>query len=195
MELIGVVERLQVQQASLKMRMERRSYYDPAALLSVPALTVEPGGVTAMTGADERVTDVHHRQHSASKNRDGTNGISIGFSAHYTAMRARFGAHLVDGIAGENILVRAGGMLAEDDLRDGVAIELRDGSYLSLDSIVCAEPCVEFSRYALRYTLNCSSDHTVAAALATLRHGLRGFYASYAGEPAVIHLGDRVFRH
>lgn len=195
MELIGVVARLQVQQASLKVRAARRSYYDPAALLSVPALTVEAGGVTAATGADERVIDVHHRQHPASKNRGGTNGISIGFSAHYAAMRARFGDHLVDGIAGENILVRTDRLFAEDELRAGIAVELRDGSYLRLDGITIAEPCVEFSRYAVRYALDRPSDDTVSATLSTLRNGLRGYYAIYAGEPAVIQVGSRVFRH
>ena len=88
MEAIGVISRLQVQQAGLKVGQAPRRWYNPGPLLSMPALCLGEGGVSASLAPGERILDVHHQDHPASKNVRGHNGISIGFTAHYDAMRA-----------------------------------------------------------------------------------------------------------
>ena len=192
METIGRIVRLQVQVSSLKVGQRPLRRYDPAPLRAVPAVLLTEGGVLGVAEDGREILDVHHRDHPASKNRDGGNGISVGFTGHYAAMRARFGPHLADGIAGENILVETPYSYPEQDLARGLVIETAGGQTVRLERVVVAEPCVEFSRYALRYDPNDRTDRTVTAALTFLGDGMRGYYASYRGEPARIELGDRI---
>src|ERR671917_846382 len=86
---IGTVVRLQVQESSLKVGVKPRRY-DPAPIQSVPAISLSAAGVVGLAENGERIVDVHHREHPSSKNRGGENGISLGFTAHYLAMRRRF---------------------------------------------------------------------------------------------------------
>jgi hypothetical protein len=189
-QLLGMVVALQVQVASLKVGQSPRRY-DPAPLQPVYALTVTPGGVVGEVGEAEGLIDVHHRDHPASKNR-ASNGISLGFTAHYAAMRERFGPHLRDGIAGENILIETDHLLTADNLAGGVIIAGEDDRRLTLTPVIVAAPCVEFTRYALRFPDDRKPDATVTEALRFLDGGMRGFYASYNGEPAVVRIGDRL---
>ncbi|MGH2591954.1 MAG: hypothetical protein ACRDGG_00390, partial [Anaerolineae bacterium] len=111
-------------------------------------------------------------------------------------MRERFGDHLTDGCAGENILIKTGESLWLSDLRRGVVIRCRAaGADLWLGDILVAQPCVEFSRYALRMPQAKNSSAALKQALQFLEHGTRGFYAtpSNHGEPLVISIGDRVY--
>ena len=124
----------------------------------------------------------------ASKNRGGENGISLGFTTHYLAMRQRFGQHLCDGIAGENILIEVDRQFPLEDLAGGVVVEGASGRRLELRPVIVAAPCVEFARYALRFPDDNRPDATVTEALRFLDAGLRGFYATYTGEPAVSRL-------
>jgi hypothetical protein len=195
MRLLGEIVGLQTQISSLKIGDAPRRRYDPAALRAVPRLALSEDGVTGLTETSERVPDVHNRTHPASKNRGGTNGISVGFTSHYAAMRTRFGDHLTDGIAGENILVRlphAATIISEDDLRGNLLIENGDGT-ARLTDLVVAAPCVEFSRFALRFPDELRPDRTVTEAVQFLGEGMRGFYATYRGEQATIALGNRVY--
>ncbi len=121
MERIGTIVRLQIQTASLKVGETPRRY-DPAALRSLGAATVTSEGVLGRHGDGSIVLDVHHERHRLSKNRGGANGVSLGFTAHYRAMRDRFGDHLADGIAGENILVETDRRFREDDLIGSIVI-------------------------------------------------------------------------
>jgi hypothetical protein len=190
---IGVIVRLQVQESSLKVGQAPTRRYDPAPLRQVPALTLTSEGVVASIEATGRaVVDVHHLDHPASKQRRGVNALSIGFTSHYAAMRDRFGAHLEDGIAGENILVETERMLSEEDLAGGVAIQTRGGTTVALQRIVVAAPCVEFSRFALRFRDDHPPDATVTGALQFLHQGMRGYYAGYDGNPVLITVGDRL---
>ena len=68
-----------------------------------------------------------------------------------------------------------------------------DGAMIRLDAVIFAEPCVEFSRYALRYSHDAPSDRAVTDALTFLREGTRGFYATYPGAPATIAVGTGVY--
>lgn len=191
-QAIGTVVRLQVQESSLKVGSKPRRY-DPAPIRSVPAMRLGPAGVVGLAKNRETIVDVHHREHPASKNRSGENGISLGFTAHYLAMRQRFGQHLRDGIAGENILIAVDRQLQAEDLAGDVVIEGTGGRRLKLRQVVVAAPCVEFARYALTFPDSARPDATVTEALRFLDAGMRGFYATYADEPAVVEVGARVF--
>ena len=189
---IGTIVRLQVQKSSLKVGSKPRRY-DPAPIRSVPAMSLSPAGVVGLEENGETIIDVHHHDHPASKNRGGENGISLGFMSHYLAMRQRFGPHLTDGIAGENILIAVDRQFQEEDLVSGVLIDGNDGRRLELRPVIMAAPCVEFARYALNFPDSARPDATVREALRFLDAGLRGFYATYSGEPAVIEVGAQVF--
>ena len=193
MEPIGVVVRLQVQRASLKAGQSPRRRYDPAPLHAVPALLVTAAGVTGRDERGEAVADVHHRDHPASKNRAGSNGVSICFTSHYDAMRARFGPHLADGLAGENILVAADRRYDAAELAPGLVIETSSGERVRLEQVNVAAPCVEFARFALRFPDDLRPDRRVTEALAFLDGGTRGYYAVGPACGAPIAVGDRVF--
>lgn len=192
MELIGRIARLQVQESSLKVGERLRRWYDPAPIRPVRELTLDEKGVTGRREAGDTILDVHHATHPLTKNRAGRNGISVGFTSHYGAMRTRFGDHLADGSASENLLVAAERVFRYADVAAGICVETTDGVIVVLKEIIIAEPCVEFSRYALRYSPDAPSDHAVTDALIFLRDGTRGFYATYRGAPVTIALGARV---
>jgi hypothetical protein len=193
MELIGRIVRLQVQESSLKVGERLRRWYDPAPIRAVSSLTLDENGVVGRAETDAPILDVHNATHPATKNRAGSNGISFGFTSHYGAMRARFGDLLVDGIAGENILIATERLFTEDDFAVGIQIETTGGAFVRLEEIIIAEPCVEFSRYALRYPGDAPSDLAVTDALNFLREGTRGFYAACHGALGSITLGASVY--
>jgi hypothetical protein len=186
------VVRVQVQRASLKVVDGALKWYDPAPLLEVEGLELSEHGVVGCSADGAPIVDVHHRRHSLSKHAD-TNGISFGFTSHYASLRAQFGPHLTDGIAGENILIEASAAISLTDVADGVVIETRQGQSIQLERVVVAEPCVPFTRYALRYEPETPQDELVTESLRTLREGRRGYYASYLGPPVRIRPGDAVF--
>jgi hypothetical protein len=159
----------------------------------VPAISLSAAGVVGLAENGESIVDVHHRDHPSSKNRGGENGISLGFTGHYREMRQRFGQHLRDGIAGENILIEVDRQFQVEDLASGVVVEGADERPLELRPVIVAAPCVEFSRYALKFPDGARPDATVTEALRFLDAGMRGFYATYTGEPAVVEIGARVF--
>jgi hypothetical protein len=192
MHLIGIVTRLQVQTTSLKVGERNRRSYDPSGIRVVPKLAITPDGVFGLDVENYRLDDVHHRDHPASKNR-GDNAISIGFTSHYDEMRQAYGEHLIDGIAGENILIAQNRLVGEDDHRHGIAIETSGGTMVQLDNLVVATPCVEFSRFAMRFPADQRPDESVTETLQFLNDGMRGYYASYSGQEAEVRIGDRVF--
>jgi hypothetical protein len=142
---------------------------------------------------DVEMIDVHNNRHEHSKQRDGINPLSFGFTTHYAMMRARFGDHLSDGIAGENILVAADASFALADVSEGFVVRADDGREIRFDNISVAHPCVEFSRFALGDPA--AEPRVVSEALRVLDGGMRGFYASAMTDACVaIKVGDRVFR-
>jgi hypothetical protein len=179
MEPIGRIVRLQVQRSSLKVVEGDEKRYDPAAILSVPALLLTEDGVV---GLPEQIVDVHNRTHPHSKNRE-VNPVSIGFTSHYALMRRRFGPHLVDGIAGENILVEADGRVSLNELQGGLVVA---GDAVLTDARV-AEPCEPFTRWALLGVPG------VKEGLQFLRDGMRGYYVRCEGGPAEVRLGDVIY--
>ncbi|MBA2776895.1 MAG: hypothetical protein H0U31_09225 [Chloroflexia bacterium] len=194
LELIGPIVRLQVQTSSLKHGGRPRSWYDPSPIRAVPALRLDDGGVT---GVDLReIADVHHRDHPQSKHRP-ENGVSFGFTGHYRQMRSRFGGHLVDGVAGENILVDAAGIFTSADVMHGFVIVSARGP-VALTSVEYAKPCVEFSKFCSGYARDRRPDLVITETLQFLNLGTRGFYATLeptpGAPPPLVALGDLVYR-
>ena len=108
-------------------------------------------------------------------------------------MIRRFGDWLADGIAGENILVRCDRHLSELELRSGIRIASSDGAIIDLERVIVADPCVEFSRYAMRFPDDQRPDRSVTEAVQFLSDGMRGYYAIYQGAPVSIRPGDLVY--
>jgi len=193
LELLGTIVRLQVQTSSLKCGERPRSWYNPEFIRPVPTLRLDDGGVTGLDGED--IADVHHRDHPRSKWR-GENGVSVGFTGHYARMRNRFGPHLADGIAGENILVNADREFAEEEVTGGIVIVGTLGP-IDLAAVQHAPPCVEFSKFCAGYAFDQRADTVIADSLQYLNLGMRGFYATLAEgspSPVTIALGDTVYR-
>lgn len=192
MLFLGEIVNLQVQPVDLKVGERRKERYTPATMRSVPRLLVEEGGVWGIAEDGGRVPDVHHREHPTSKLRGTENAISFGLTSHYAAMRGRFGEHLVDGMAGENILITADQPAAFDDVSGGLIVETARGG-VELGQVAVAHPCAPFSRFALGMGPDEPADRRITEALRFLDGGLRGFYVAYRGAPTEIAIGDRVF--
>jgi hypothetical protein len=187
---LGRVVRLQIQRSKLKLGEKPNRVYNPAPLLAVDELTVTPEGALARMADGAMIIDVHHPSHPATRNLERTNDLSVGFTSHYAAMRAEYGEHLIDGCAGENILIESDGRLSLDDLAGGLVIQPADGRQpVRLRVVRHAPPCREFSGYAARS----SEPEAIKAALQFLDEGLRGFYCAFGNPaPAVLRLGDAV---
>ncbi len=185
---LGKVVRLQIQRSSLKVGEKPNRWYDTAPLWPVPELTLTSGGALAQLPNGESTPDVHHAAHPQSKNNQGKNGISIGFTAHYAAMQERFGAQVAEGCAGENILVATEKKVTSEMLSAGLAIQTTTG-LAWLQEVSVAAPCKTFSKY-----LSGSSEpEIIKQTLQFLDNGTRGFYCVLAHDNAVkIAVGDEV---
>jgi hypothetical protein len=194
MREIGLIKHVQLQRSSLKQGQRPQSYYDPTPLLLVERLRLAPGGVSAVSADGLPIIDIHHADHPETKSRLGTNGISIGFTSHYRAMRDRYGAHVTDGCAGENILVESDQMWLIDELGASLLIQRADGQLVALAALMAAAPCVEFSRFAHLSAEPLTSDQ-LRTTLQFLDGGMRGCYARLADGQADVEIraGDRVF--
>lgn len=190
-QAIGHIVRLQVQTANLKHGDRPGSWYDPAPITIVPRLELDASGVRGVLDDGTILEDIHNETHSASKFR-GENGVSIGFTTHYGEMRKRFGDHLTDGVAGENILVASAALHSGDSLGPELVVETDDGE-VQLIRIEVAAPCVEFSTFCLQHPCDRKPDRSVTEALQFLHNGMRGFYASVA-HTGMLSIGDRVYR-
>ena len=196
MQEIGRITLLQVQRSKLVIEdQQQASYYDPTPLLAVESLQLMPEGVIGRTADGSRVMDVHHTHHPDSQNLKGLNGVSLGFTSHYRSMRQAFGNHLVDGSAGENIIVEAETILTLGDLGERLVIQTQStGQKIYLTRLKVATPCVEFSQFAANGGMPMAAEQ-LKATLQYLNEGRRGFYATVAAsnEEINIGIGDRVF--
>jgi len=189
MHTIGTITRLQIQRDSLKRGDKPTRVYDPAPLLSVPALNVTPDGALGGTPDGMWIVDVHHRDHPRTKNDDGLHGISLGFTSHYDAMREHFGNRVEMGCAGENIIARADRRFTYEELADGVAILAPDGTQrVRLKILEVAHPCRPFTGWALGKTVE---PEELKKHLQFLDNGMRGFYCVGEGV-GTVSLGDQI---
>jgi hypothetical protein len=194
MPIIGTIRALQIQVQKLKVGQRPDSHYDPRGILPVPTLRLTPDGAIGITADGEALIDIHNARHPQTRN-NGDNPISIGFLAHYAAMRARFGAHMTDGVAGENIIIDAADFAPTwDDLLAGLRIvSAASSASHPLRLLKIAAPCVEFSGYAAG---NGVHGTALQATLQFLHHGRRGFHVSPTNandtQPLVVHVGDQL---
>ena len=191
MRFIGTIQVVQIQRESLKVESGSTRHYDPQPLLTVAQLRLTRNGVIGLTAAGEALIDVHHTDHPRSRNRE-DNYVSMGFVSHYAALRQRYGDHLTDGIAGENIIVRCDEIVAPGILGKQVVIATQSGEQIKLEDTLPIPPCEPFSRFAANRDLTAPE---MKATLQFLSNGTRGFYMRVSAEfdGTVIQAGDKVY--
>ena len=139
--------------------------------------------------------DIHHLDHP-NKAYDDDDLVCIGFTSHYQAMRDRFGDHMVDGIAGENIVIEYEKEVWPEHLGHQIAIENQDNGYRALlDVISFAPPCKEFSRFAAKSQYERLPTDQLKSILQFLGNGRRGYLLTLdkKQERVVVRPGDKVF--
>jgi MOSC domain-containing protein YiiM len=195
MREIGTVKRVQIQRSRLKLGEKPYRVFDPSPLLVVAALLLSSDGVIGVTEDGGKLIDVHNAGHPETRNHDGINGVSVSFTSHYREMRACFGSHLVDGCAGENILIETDRHMSLEDLGKRLAFQNPSGGELVyLDALMVAAPCKEFSHFVNQANLKTAplSAEQLKSTLQFLDNGQRGFYAASLGS-GNIQAGDKVF--
>jgi len=105
---LGKVKLVQIQPSGLIIETPSGDFYDVSRRVEVDKLNITSLGIEATTSSGEHVLDIHHIDHP-DKAYDVDDLVCIGFTSHYEAMRARYGEHIVDGTAGENILSNMAG--------------------------------------------------------------------------------------
>ena len=145
---LGRVKLVQVQPSGLIIETPSGYFYDASRRLEVDRLHITSLGIEATTPEGEHVLDIHHIDHP-NKAYDNDDLVCIGFTSHYQAMRARFGKHMLDGIAGENITIEYEQEVWLEDLGQQIAIQNADTGHMArLDVLSFAAPCAEFSHFA-----------------------------------------------
>jgi hypothetical protein len=195
-EELGRVKLVQLQPSGLIIETPSGPFYDASRRVEVDRVRITSKGIEATTPDGEHVLDIHHIDHP-DKAYDNNDLICIGFTSHYDAMRARFGEHMVDGIAGENIIIEYGEEVWPEDLGQQIVIESTGTEQRTLLDVVCfAAPCDEFSHFAAQSQQERLPAVELKSALKFLNNGRRGFLLvlSDGQETATIQPGDRVFR-
>ncbi|UFU04999.1 hypothetical protein [Ruania halotolerans] len=173
------IVRLQIQTAPMKPGRPPLRVYSPQVLQQVDRLRLTPRGGYGEwrdhTGARSTM-DVHHGDHPLSRDPKATAGITVMGTGDYLALRERYGAHLVDGVAGESILVDASAGLAGLAFPEEFTISTVRGPLRFAGGRV-ADPCVEFSRFCAGENSSASASVAVTRAKAELGGGARGYRA------------------
>jgi hypothetical protein len=192
---LGRVQLVQVQPSGLIIETPSGDFYDASRRVEVESLCITSQGIEAITPKGEHVLDVHHIDHP-DKAYGNDDLICIGFTSHYKAMRARFGEHMVDGVAGENIIIEYEEQVWPEDLGQQIAIENTDtGRRTMLDVVSFAAPCEEFSHFAANSQHERLPAEKLKSTLQFLGNGRRGFLLVLSDnqEPGIVRSGDRVF--
>jgi hypothetical protein len=192
---LGRVKLVQVQPSGLIIETPTGYFYDASRRLEVDRLFITPLGIEADTPDGEHVLDIHHISHP-DKAYDDDDLVCIGFTAHYEAMRDRFGEHMVDGIAGENIIIDYEEEVWPDDLDQQLVIENQESGHRAvLDLVSFAAPCREFSHFAAQSQQQDLPASKMKSTLQFLGNGRRGFLLVLreGQETSVVRPGDKVF--
>jgi hypothetical protein len=185
---LGPIVRLQIQLSKLKVGEKPHRTYYPDSVLSVERLRVSREGILGITPEAE-LMDVHHARHPFKKNEDLKNGISVGFTGHYSAMQERFGPHMAVGVAGENIIVEAPRRVTLDETARGFVVTNAKGREKGrLVRVLVATPCRPFTGFALKGAT--VAPEVMKDSLAFLDGGTRGFYCGFDGPDLELELGD-----
>ena len=191
MQEIGIIQFVQIQRNPMKIWTEEDRIYRTDPLLRVSQLRLTQEGIIGITEQGGEIIDAHHIQHAESRNRGG-NGISIGFLQNYEKMRRRFGSHIQDGFAAENIIVDAAVDLSLFTSASRFFIHNRVSDIrIELKEVVPAPPCREFSIFCLQVP-QCKEE--IQSALQFLDNGMRGYYAEILSdsENVIVQAGDRL---
>lgn len=192
---LGKIKLVQLQPSGLIIETPSGFFYDASRRVEVDHLLITSKGIEATTSDGEHVLDIHHLDHPDKAYDDG-DLVCIGFTSHYEAMRARFGEHMVDGIAGENIIIVCEKEIWPEDLGGQIAIENEDtGRKVRYDIVRFAPPCEEFSHFAARSQHERLPSSQLKSTLQFLGNGRRGYLMvlSPGQEPASVQPGDRVY--
>ena len=192
---LGKITLTQLQPNGLIIETPSGELFDPSRLMVASYLILTPQGIETTTTEGKRVLDIHHLEHPG-KAYDDDDLVCIGFTSHYAAMRSRFGAHMVDGAAGENIIIDTQKEIWPEELGERIAIENQQtGQIAMLDVTRFAAPCAEFSHFAAH-----SQDKRLPAkelkdTLQFLGNGRRGFLLvlSEGQESFTVQPGDLVY--
>jgi hypothetical protein len=195
---LGHVKLVQLQPTGLIIESDKTPtgyFYDASRLVEVDQLTITSLGIEATNHAGEHVLDIHHINHPH-KAYDNDDLICIGFTSHYEAMRGRFGAYMVDGIAGENIIIECNKEIWPEDLSRRIVVEDGNtGRRTTLEMVSHANPCQEFRQFALGNPFEKPPAEELKSTLQFLGNGRRGFLLimQVGQEEAAVQPGDKVF--
>jgi hypothetical protein len=192
---LGKVKLVQLQPSGLIIKTPSGYFYDASRRVEVDHLLITPKGIEATTPAGEHVLDIHHLDHP-DKAYDDDDLVSIGFTSHYEAMRDRFGEHMVDGSAGENIIIEYDQEVWVEDLGQQIAIENSETGHKTFLDLICfAAPCDEFSHFAAQSQDKRLPAAELKATLQFLNNGRRGFLLVLkpGQEISTVQPGDSVF--
>jgi hypothetical protein len=192
---LGRVKITQVQPSGLIYEVPGGYHYDPSRRVEVSRLLLSARGVEGVDFQDQPMLDIHHADHPHTSN-NGNNGISIGFTSHYRKMRTRFGEHMRDGTAGENIIIDTDQEIWLADLGQQVEFHNLDtGNILSLEVVKIAAPCDEFSHFAAKSQEERLEAKELKDTLQFLGGGRRGFLLKLSGdqEKGYVQPGDVVY--
>jgi hypothetical protein len=150
----------------------------------------ERGCVGLKINPAERILDVHNQDHPQTRDPRGQGGVTVMGTGDYVRLRAVYGPHLPDGVAGETMLV---------DAPDGLAGVLESDSFLvhtaagpvRFTGAEVADPCVEFTRFCLGEEPSMTVSGAVRQALVDLDGGARG-YRAVALDSGVLRVGDHL---
>jgi hypothetical protein len=192
---LGQVKLVQVQPNGIIIETPSGYIYDASRRVEVECLVINKRGIEADTPAGEHVLDIHHLDHPKKAYND-DDLVCIGFTSHYKAMRNRFGNHMADGIAGENIIIEYEKEVWPDDLGRQITIQNQDNGIKSLlDFVSFAPPCEEFSRFAAQSLYEKLPAEELKKILQFLGNGRRGylFVLNEKQEQVLVRPGDKVF--
>jgi hypothetical protein len=192
---LGTVKQVQIQPERMIVSRPDGSTFDPTHRLAAERLIVTADGGSVLLPGGETVLDVHHRSQPDSRYKPG-NAVCIGFTAHYRAMRAQFGEHLVDGSAGENILIDFDEDVWLEDLGKLVQFENPETGETALLVVNrIAAPCEPFTHFAADSREQPLPAEELKSHLQFLGAGRRGFLLTLhpSQTEASIQPGDLVF--
>ena len=192
---LGKVKLVQLQPSGLIIETPSGYFYDASRRVEVDRLLITSKGIEAINPDGEHALDIHHLDHP-DKAYDDDDLVCIGFTSHYEAMRARFGGHMVDGIAGENIIIEYDKEVWSEDLGQQICIENIDtGQITLLDMVSYAAPCDEFSHFAAKSQDERIPTQELKRILQFLNYGRRGFLLVMRDgqDAATVRPGDKVF--
>ncbi len=191
MQKVGTIKFVQIQRESLKLiqNPSDEAIYQTSPLEKVKQLRITDKGFIGIGTYGQELVDVHNESHPQSRYR-GDNKLSFGFLQNYERMRGRFGDHIKDGYAGENIIIDADIDILNLDYKRRFFFKHED-SLIELKNVIPAPPCRPFSVFCL-IVPQCADD--IKGALQFLSKGTRGYYAEAvtANDSFVIQAGDEL---